>query len=278
MRRRLGPLLLTAVVVMACSVGRATPSAGTSSATAGAESLAAETDLTIFAAASLACVLDAATFAYETAAPGVRLTVSTDSSAALEMKIEQGAPADLFLSADTKHPQKLVDAGLATGDAVDFAGNELALIVPKGNPASISTPADLARTGIKVVAAGDEVPITQYATQLVQSLAKIPGYPVDFAAAYDRNVVSKEDNVSSVVNKVALGEADAGIVYATDAKESTDVESVKIPASANVRSTYAGVVVKGSPNARAAAAFLRWLAGPDGQSVLKQAGFLPPPS
>ena len=196
---------------------------------------------------------------------------STDSSAALEMKIEQGAPADLFLSADTKHPQKLVDAGLATGDAVDFAGNELALIVPKGNPASISTPADLARTGIKVVAAGDEVPITQ-------SLAKIPGYPVDFAAAYDRNVVSKEDNVSSVVNKVALGEADAGIVYATDAKESTDVESVKIPASANVRSTYAGVVVKGSPNARAAAAFLRWLAGPDGQSVLKQAGFLPPPS
>jgi molybdate transport system substrate-binding protein len=223
-------------------------------------------------------VLDAAKTAYETANPGSTLTVSTDSSAALEMQIEQGAPADVFLAADTTNPQKLVDGGFAAGDTVDFAGNELTVIVPKDNPGKVATPADLARSDVTVVAAGDAVPITKYATQLVKNLAKVSGYPADFQAAYDRNVVSKEDNVKSVVAKVGLGEGDAGIVYATDALASKDVDTVPIPDGANVPATYAGVVVKASPNADAAKAFLDWLAGPDGQAILKQSGFLPPPA
>lgn len=231
--------------------------------------------LTVYAAASLKGALDATKPAYEAANPGTTLTISIDSSAALRTQIEQGAPADVFLSADTKNAQALVDAGLADGAAVDFAANELVVIVPTDNPADIKTPADLATTGVTIIAAGDEVPITKYATQLVDTLAKEPGYPADFAASYQANVVSKEDNVKAVVAKIELGEGDAAIVYVTDAKISTKVASVKVPDSANVVATYAGVVVTSSPSPDAAAAFLAWFAGPDGQAILSGFGFLP---
>jgi molybdate transport system substrate-binding protein len=237
---------------------------------------AASVDLTIYGAASLKGTLDKARTAYEAANPGVTLTISTDSSAALETKIEQGAPADVFLSADTKNPQKLIDLGLAEGPAVSFARNKLTVIVPTDNPAGITTSADLAKAGVKVIAAGDEVPITKYATQLVANLAKEAGYPGDFAAAYAANVVSREDNVKAVVAKIELGEGDAGIVYVTDAAASTKVLTVDVPDSANVLATYAGAVVTASANAAAARAFLAWFAGPDGQAILTGFGFLPP--
>ena len=208
------------------------------------ESGAEPVELTIFGAASLKGVLDEAATAYAAENPGTTVTVSTDSSAALETQIEQGAPADVFLSADTTNPQKLVDGGFASGDAVDFAGNELTVIVPLGNPAAISSPRDLARAGLKIIAAGDEVPITKYATQLVANLAALDGYPAGFEAAYATNVVSKEDNVKSIVGKIELGEGDAGIVYVTDAAASVKVDPVEVPDEANVPATYAGVVVK----------------------------------
>ena len=202
--------------------------------------------------------------------------MSTDASSALETKIEQGAPADVFLSADTTNPKKLVDANLTVGPAVNFAGNKLTVIVPTTNPAKITTPADLAKPAIKVIAAGDAVPITKYANQAVANLAKEPGYPADFEAAYKKNIVSKEDNVKAVVAKLELGEGDGAIVYVTDAKASTKVTIVDIPPSANVLATYAGVVVKPSPNPTDAQAFLTWFAGPDGQAILGSLGFLPP--
>jgi len=221
-------------------------------------------------------VLEAMKTAYETAYPGTTLTISTDSSSALETQIQQGAPADVFLSADTTNPKKLVDSGLADGDAVTFAGNKLTIIVPTANPAGIESPADLARTGLKVIAAGDEVPITKYATQLVDNLATEAGYPTDFAANYAANIASREDNVKAVVAKIELGEGDAGIVYITDAKGSTKVTTVDVPDTANVPASYAGVVVKDSKHMPAARAFLDWFAGPDGQAILNTFGFLPP--
>ena len=283
---RLLAAALLSVVVLGCSAtggvpaspATSAPTVASPSASAPATASALGADLTIYGAASLAGVLDAAKAAYETANPGSKLTISTDSSAALETQIEQGAPADVFLAADTTNPKKLVDGGFAAGDAIDFAGNELTIIVPKGNPGKVSSPADLARSGVKVVAAGDEVPITKYASQLVKNLAKVSGYPADFEAGYARNVVSKEDNVKSVVAKVGLGEGDAGIVYVTDATASTDVDTVPIPDGANVPATYAGVVLKASHDAEAAKAFLDWLAGPDGQAILQESGFLPPAS
>ena len=258
-------LLLVAAIVSACSTGSSS-----------SPSPSASVELTVYGASSLKGALDAVKTAYATVAPGVTLTIATDASSTLRTQIEQGAPADVFLSADQTNPKALVDAGLADGPAVDFAGNLLTVIVPTANPGAIATPADLAEPGAKIIAAGEDVPITKYATQVVAKLAAQPGYPAGFVAAYDANVVSKEDNVKAVVAKIELGEGDAAIVYVTDAKASTKVKTIEIPAAANVPATYAGLVVKASPHAAAAHAFLTWLAGPDGQKVLAGFGFLPP--
>lgn len=233
-------------------------------------------ELTVFGAASLKGVLEQAKTAYEAANPGTTVTIATDSSAALATQIEQGAPADVFLSADTTHPNALADKGLAEGSPVTFARNELTIIVPADNRAGITTPADLATRGVRIIAAGDAVPITTYATRLVDNLAGAPGFPPDFAAAYAANVVSREDNVRALVAKIELGEGDAGIVYATDARASATLTTIAVPARANVRATYDGIVLKGSADVAAATAFLEWFAGPGGQAILAAFGFLPP--
>ena len=228
-------------------------------------------------AASLKDVLAAVRTAYEAAIPGTKLTIAADSSSTLRTQIEQGAPADLFLSADRQNPQALVDAGLTDGDAVDFAGNRLTMIVPADDPADLASPTELARPGVKVIAAGDGVPITAYARDVVARLAALPGYPVDFAAGYAANVVSKEENVKAVVAKIELGEGDAALVYLTDALASSGVRTIEIPPDANVEVWYAGVVVKASAHPVQAHAFLAWLAGPDGASILRTFGFQPLP-
>jgi molybdate transport system substrate-binding protein len=281
--------LVIAVLLAACSSsgGGSSPSASAAPPSQAVASPSAEAstapsvepvELTVFGAASLKGALADAEAAYEAANPGSTVTVSTDSSSALETQIEQGAPADVFLSADTTNPKKLVDGGFASGTPVNFAGNKLTIIVPKDNPAGIQSPMDLAKAGLKVIAAGDEVPITKYATQLVKNLAGLAGYPADFEAKYADNVASKEDNVKAVVGKIELGEGDAGIVYVTDAAASDKVETVDVPDDANVPATYAGVVVKASPHVDAAQAFLDWFAGPDGQAILAKYGFLSPAS
>ena len=275
-------LAIALLIAAACSrasnvlTSSASTAPTTSASASSAPASAASTSLTIYAAASLNGVLDSAKAPYETASPGTTLTISTDSSSALETQIEQGAPADVFLSADTTNPKKLVDGGFASGAAVNFAGNKLAVIVPTANPGGVTTPTDLAKAGLKVIAAGDEVPITKYATELVANLAKESGDPADFAARYAANVASKEDNVNAVVAKIELGEGDAAIVYVTDATASAKVTTIDVPDSANVAATYAGVVVKASPNRDAANAFLTWFAGTDGQAILASFGFLPP--
>ena len=274
-------VVLLPLVLAACSNGGASPTASTAASAApttatSATPSATPAALTIYGAASLQGALDKVKTAYETANPGTTLTISTDSSATLETQIEQGAPADVFLSADTTNPKKLVDKSLAASAEVPFAGNKLTIIVPIANPAAITSPKDLARAGVKVIAAGDAVPITKYALQLVANLAKEADYPADFAARYIANIASKEDNVKAVVAKIELGEGDAGIVYVTDARASTKVTTVDVPDTANVPATYAGVVVKASKNTAAALAFLTWFAGPDGQAILGTFGFLPP--
>ncbi len=285
MKLRLAVLAPLVLVMVACSGNAASPSPSSlpsvaptvaPSAAAAAAKSAAVANLTIFGAASLQGALAKAKTAYEAANPGTTLTISTDSSSALETQIEQGAPADVFLSADTTNPKKLVDAGLADGAAVTFAGNKLTIVVPTANPAGITAPAALAKAGVKVIAAGDTVPITKYATQLVGNLAKQPGYPANFVAAYTANIASKEDNAKALIAKIELGEGDAGIVYVTDAKASTKVKTIDLPDAANVPASYDGVVVKASKDAAAAEAFLAWFAGPDGQAILGSLGFLPP--
>lgn len=234
--------------------------------------------LTIYGAASLHVALEQLEASYEAGHPGTTLTISTGSSAALETQIELGAPADVFLSADVTNPKKLVDKDLADGDALNFAGNLLTVIVPADNPGGLASPADLARPGLKVIAAGDDVPITKYARQVVDQLAKTEGYPAGFAAGYAANVVSKEDDVQAVVAKIELGEGDAAIVYLTDARTSSKVASIALPASARIAAVYGGVVVNSSPNVAAAHAFLEWLTGAEAQLILAQLGFTEPAS
>jgi molybdate transport system substrate-binding protein len=279
LRSRLASVALPVLlfVAAACSNGGAPPTASIAvSAAPTTTTSAAPAALTIYGAASLKGALDKAKVAYETANPGTTLTISTDSSATLETQIEQGAPADVFLSADTTNSKRLVDKGLAVGTAVTFAGNKLTIIVPTANPAGITSPKDLAKTGVKVIAAGDAVPITKYASQLVANLARESGYPPDFAGKYTANIASKEDNVKAIVAKIELGEGDGGIVYVTDTTASTKVTTVDVADTANVPATYAGVVVIASRNPAAAQAFLTWFAGPDGQAILGTFGFLPP--
>ena len=275
MKRIVGSVAIAALLAGCAATSNATPGHSAAS-TASSGSNAGAIELTVYGASSLKGALDAVKTAYATVAPSVTLTIATDASSTLRTQIEQGAPADAFLSADQSNPKALVDGGLADGTDVDFAGNLLTVIVPAANPAGIATPADLAKAGTKVIAAGADVPITKYATQVVTKLATQPGYPAGFVAAYDANVVSREDNVKAVVAKIELGEGDAAIVYVTDAKASSKVTTIEIPAVANVPATYAGLVVKASPHAAAAHAFLTWLAGPDGQKVLAGFGFLPP--
>jgi molybdate transport system substrate-binding protein len=234
-------------------------------------------ELTVYGAASLRDALSAIKTAYEAIAPGITLTIATDSSATLRAQIEQGAPADLFLSADERNPQTLVETGLADGDAVGFATNALTIVVPSGNPAGIAGAEDLATPGVKIVAAGDDVPISGYARDVVARLAGLDGYPAGFAAAYAANVVSREENVRAVLAKVELGEADAAIVYVTDARSSELARAIDIPPEANVAPVYAGVVVKTSLHAAEAHALLDWLAGPAGAAILATFGFGSPP-
>jgi molybdate transport system substrate-binding protein len=243
---------------------------------AGAAPSGAATEVAVYAAASLTKPLETVKTAYESSHPRTRLTLAFDSSAALRTQIEQGAPADVFLSADLTNPQKLADGGLATGPVTEFAGNHLAIVVPKANPGSINTPADLARPGVRIVAAGEKVPITVYTNQLLEKLGALPSYPSDFASAYGANVVSREDNVKAIVTKVELAEADAGVVYVTDTIGSTKLATVEIPPEAGVTATYGGVVVAASALSSGAAAFLSWLAGPDGQAILADFGFTAP--
>lgn len=263
-------LVSVVVVAVACSMtGR-----GSRGESAAADPRPTATlELTIFGAASLKDALVAVKTAYEAAVPGATVTIATDSSATLRTQIEQGAPADLFLSADEQNPQALVEAGLADGESIAFASAELTVIVPSDNPAGITSPADLARPDVTVVAAGDEVPISGYARQVVARLASLPGYPGDFVEAYAANVVSKEENARAVLAKIELGEADAAIVYVTDARASEGVSAIEIPPEANVMASYAGVVVRTAAHVAEAHAFLDWLAGPRGQGILAGFGF-----
>lgn len=264
---RLTALLAVVAVVAACAGPAAVSSPPSARAT-----------VTVFGAASLKGALEELKTAYEAADAGTAIVLATDSSAALVTQIEQGAPADVFLSADVVNAQMLVDRDLAEGALVPFAGNVLTIVVPTDNPARVARPADLAKPGLRIIAAGDDVPITTYATQVVEKLAREPGSPADFAAAYARNIVSREDNVKAVVAKIELGEGDAAIVYATDAKASKGVTSIEIPTRANVPATYAGVVIRASRDLPAARAFLDWTTGPHAQRILARLGFTAPPS
>lgn len=230
--------------------------------------------ITVFAASSLTDAFAELAAAYEASHPGVTVTLAYGGSGALRARIEQGARADVFAAADARDPAALVAAGLAHGPPVSFATNELAVVVPASNPAGLIDPYGLAAPGVKIVAAGEAVPITAYATALLENLEAYRGAQADLIPSYERNVVSREDDVRAALAKVVLGEADAAIVYATDARSAGEAVGVlPLPPGTNVRATYAAVVPADAPQPGAAAAFLAWLGGPRAQGILASFGF-----
>jgi molybdate transport system substrate-binding protein len=245
--RRIALVLATAVLVASLALAY-TASAARS-----------QTQLNIFAAASL-------TEVFRTLDPGQRYNFG--GSNALETQIRQGAPADVFASAAPVNTQNLHKQGLVD-KPVTFTANRLALIVPRSNPAGIRSVYDLRTKPVKLVIAAQAVPVGGYTRTVLRKMG---------LNSVLTKVVSQESDVKAVTGKVALGQADAGFVYVTDARPVSDqVTVVRIPAWAQPRVRYEIAVVSKSVNKPAAEAWIKTLLGAKGQRALKNAGFLPLP-
>ena len=218
--------------------------------------------ITVLAASSLTAAFKDLGAAFTKAHPEATVTFSFDASSALVTQITQGAPADLFASADTANMDKLTTASLTASTPVVFATNALSIIVPAGNPKGIKAPDDLANAKLKVVLCDPTVPCGKYAKQSLEA-AKVAVTPV-----------SLEQNVKGVVTKVTTGEADAGIVYVTDVKAAGNKASgVDIPAAVNVVAKYPISSIKSSTHQDIDAAFIAFVTSPEGLAILATSGF-----
>jgi molybdate transport system substrate-binding protein len=246
-------LALAALLLAACGGGE--PAGGAAGSPAA---------IRVFAAASLTAAFNELGPRFTAANGGTRVTFNFAGSQALATQIRQGAPADVFASADVPNLDKVEDL---VGEPRVFAGNRLAIVVERGNPRGVDGLDDLAAGDLKVVLAAAEVPAGKYARQVLDQ------------AGVRVRPVSEEDDVKSVVTKVSLGEADAGIVYVTDVTAGGDrVEGVDIPTGQNVTASYPIAVVTASEAQDEARAFVDLVRSAEGQQVLKRHGFLPPPT
>ena len=228
--------------------------------------------ITVFAASSLTTAFTEIGGAYEKAHAGVAVRFNFAASSALRSQLQLGTPADVFASADREQLEPLEKAGLAVKPVV-FAHNRLTMVVPKENPAKLRSPKDLARSGLRLVSTSEAVPIGRYTGEALEKLGGLPGYPADFAGRVKANVVSREPNVRAVLAKVELGEADAAIVYETDARSSSRVTAISIPEKANVIAEYPIAVIGNSANRETATDFVRFVRSKAGRVILQRYGF-----
>ena len=237
---------------------------------------AAPRTLTVFAASSLTGSLTELGKNFEAANPGVTVTFNFAGSQVLNTQITQGAAADVFASANRTYMDSLVTANLvAQGAPKDFVTNVLEVILPANNPANLATLLDLAKPGLKIVLGDKSVPAGSYALQILESMSKDAIYGADFKTKVLANVVSYETDVKQVVAKVQLGEADAGIVYITDAIAAPTLKTIIIPTNFNVIAKYPIVALTNAPQPELAAAFVAYVLSADGQATMKKWGFTP---
>lgn len=242
-------LLACLLALTACSSGTAPQEGGGS-------------ELTVFAAASLAVPFTALAQDFEAAHPGTDVRLNLAGSADLAAQIQAGAPADVFASADEATMAKVVDSHLAAGEPQVIATNTLTIAVPPGNPAGITGFGDLAGTGRQVVVCAVQVPCGAAAEK------------AEHAAGVDLSPVSEESSVAGVMGKVVSGEADAGLVYVTDVRAAgEEVEEVAFPEAGRAVNRYPLVRLSGSGNAELADAFVRFIRGAEGRAALEGAGF-----
>lgn len=251
-------VVAAAIALTGCSSSGSQPSASTGSPSADPVT----GTVTVFAAASLTATFTKLGKAFETEHPGAKVTFSFAGSSDLVSQITEGAPADVFASADEANMAKVTTAKLANGQPVDFATNVLAIAVPPGNPAKITAFSDLAKPGVKTVVCAPQVPCGA-ATAKVEASSGVTLTPV-----------SQESSVTDVLGKVESGEADAGIVYVTDVKGAgSKVDSVPFPEAATTVNTYPIVALAAAANPVGATAFVDFVTGMKGRAVLAAAGF-----
>ena len=262
-KTRIGPLLAAAAMtacLAACTPSPPSTGSGGSTSPSAAGQLSGT--ITVFAAASLKATFTTLADEFQARNPGTKVTLSFAGSSDLATQITQGAPADVFASADTRNMARLADAGLLEGAATNFATNTLQIAVPPSNPASIGSLADLARPGVKVVQSASQVPCGA-ATDAVENAAGITVDPV-----------SEESSVTDVLGKVVSGEADAGLVYVTDIKGAGGkAKGIPFPESGKAVNTYPIAAVGTSRNKDVAAAFIALVKDSEGRKILADAGF-----
>lgn len=218
--------------------------------------------VTVLAAASLTDVFGQLKPAFEKANPGADLQFSFGGSSDLAQQIVNGAPADVFASANTKQMDVVSKAGLVQGKPQEFTTNVLTIVVPPGNPKGIKSFADLARPGVTEVVCAPQVPCGS-ATEKIEKSTGVQLSPA-----------SEEPDVRSVLSKVEAGEADAGLVYVTDARTAEGkVQQIDFPEAKSAINQYPIATLKNAPRAQLAQAFEDFVLGPQGQQALKEAGF-----
>jgi molybdate transport system substrate-binding protein len=222
-------------------------------------------EITVFAAASLTESFTAIAKQFEKRYPDVDVKFNFDASSNLANQINQGAPANVFASADEANLQKTIDSGDVAGPPLVFARNRLEIAVERGNPKKIKRLVELAKPGLVVVLCADAVPCGKYASEAFTK------------AGVDVSPASKEENAKAALSKVSLGEADAAVVYVTDVKAAKKgVGGVPIPDRQNVLATYPVGLVKRSQSSAAAKAWMRFLESREAQRTLRKFGFLLP--
>jgi len=261
LRRAVVPLTVLILALVTASAHAASPAA------------AKEGKLVVFAATSLQDVFAQMGDAFEKAHPGVDVTFNFAGSQELRTQLEHGAPVDVFASADLNHMDQLANASRVIRPQV-FARNEPVIVVEKRDGPPIHRLADLP-SAERIVVGVPEVPIGRYTLQILDKANQALG--ADFRARVEKKVVSRELNVRQVLAKVSLGEAQAGIVYRTDAASAADkVNVVTISPDLNVLAEYPIAVVAGAPHPTMANAWVSYVLSSEGQRLLRNAGFLAP--
>lgn len=232
--------------------------------------------LTIFAAASLTDAFAEMKSRLEEAHPGLEITIETAGSQTLVTQLEQGAQADVLATANLTWMDAARESGLVDGDPVVFTGNRLVIVSPDGNPAGIASVDDLADDGVSLILAGSEVPAGSYAQLAFCDYAASGDAPGGFIDAINGNLVSEEQDVRSVLAKIVLGEADAGVVYASDAAAAIQAGAhltvTEFPASVPTSADYP-IAALAAGNPELAEAFIAYVMSDEGQEILNDYGF-----
>ena len=278
MKRQFVSLLLVGLLITLAGCASSTATVAPTSAPQPTATSAPEpTTLTVFAAASLTDAFNEIKGLFEAAHPGVTIVYNFAASNALAQQLGEGAPADVFASANATQMNVAIEAGrVVSGTTQVFVRNRLVVVVPAGNPGGVATLQDLAKSGLKIVLAAKEVPVGQYALDFLDKAVQAATFGTSFKDDVLANVASYEENVRAVLTKITLGEGDAGIVYTSDVSgEAVDqVEQLEIPDDLNTIAKYPICTISDSANPEMAQAFMDYVLSPEGQAVLTRFGFI----